>query len=59
MLLRKTIGCGAFVCVVLLAAMGHADIYRWDNGEMIPGTEGINAGAGGAVGPSRVGTCSS
>ena len=24
----------------------HADIYRWDNGELIPGTEGISPGPG-------------
>ena len=24
----------------------HADIYRWDNGQLIPGTEGITPGSG-------------
>jgi uncharacterized protein YjbI with pentapeptide repeats len=39
--------CGvALLCVGLLAALGRADIYRWDNGEVIPGTEGIQPGPG-------------
>lgn len=29
-----------------MAAFGRADIYRWDNGERIPGTEGIQPGPG-------------
>ena len=35
--------------VVLLATLAHplpADIYRWDNGQVIPGTEGITPGPG-------------
>jgi uncharacterized protein YjbI with pentapeptide repeats len=39
--------CGfVFVCVGLLAAKGRADIYRWDTGQLIPGTEGITPGPG-------------
>jgi len=30
----------------LVAGLTHADIYRWDNGEVIPGTEGITPGPG-------------
>jgi uncharacterized protein YjbI with pentapeptide repeats len=29
---------------ILVATTAHADIYRWDNGELIPGTEGIEPG---------------
>ena len=35
--------------VVLLGTLAQplpADIYRWDTGQVIPGTEGIHAGAG-------------
>ena len=36
------------VSVSLIAAASnlHADIYRWDTGEVIPGTEGIEPGPG-------------
>ena len=30
----------------LCAATANADIYRWDTGEVIPGTEGIEPGPG-------------
>ncbi len=32
--------------VVSIAALGRADIHRWDNGQLIPGTEGITPGPG-------------
>jgi uncharacterized protein YjbI with pentapeptide repeats len=32
-----------------LAAPCQADIYRWDNGQLIPGTEGITPGRGGEL----------
>jgi uncharacterized protein YjbI with pentapeptide repeats len=37
-----------FLSVILLLATNaaHADIYRWDNGQVIPGTEGITPGPG-------------
>jgi hypothetical protein len=39
--------CGfVFLCVGLPAATGRADIYRWDDGQVIPGTEGIEPGPG-------------
>ena len=31
---------------ILAAPSADADIYRWDNGEVIPGTEGIEPGPG-------------
>ena len=35
------------LCMILAAPFAlHADIYRWDNGEVIPGTEGITPGPG-------------
>ncbi len=39
---------GVFAVLLLLigALPVHADIYRWDNGEVIPGTEGIEPGPG-------------
>ena len=35
-------------CVVHASgrSLTHADIYRWDTGEVIPGTEGIEPGPG-------------
>ena len=37
-----------FLCylVVVLSATARADIYRWDNFQLIPGTEGITPGPG-------------
>lgn len=40
-----------FVFLVLAISSGaqiatRADIYRWDNGKLIPGTEGIEPGPG-------------
>ncbi|MEX2185625.1 MAG: pentapeptide repeat-containing protein [Pirellulales bacterium] len=32
--------------LLYVASLGRADIYRWDNGEPIPGTEGITLGPG-------------
>jgi uncharacterized protein YjbI with pentapeptide repeats len=32
--------------LIALAAACRADIYRWDNGQLIPGTEGITPGPG-------------
>ena len=34
------------LCTLLAASLAHADIYRWDTGEVIPGTEGIEPGPG-------------
>lgn len=35
------------LCLILVApSLLHADIYRWDTGEVIPGTEGIEPGPG-------------
>ena len=35
------------LCMILAAPFAlHADIYRWDNGQVIPGTEGIAPGPG-------------
>ena len=36
----------AVLCTLLAAGPTHADIYRWDTGELIPGTEGIEPGPG-------------
>ena len=33
-----------FFAMAALCPEAHADIYRWDTGEMIPGTEGITPG---------------
>ena len=33
-------------CTLLAAPSTNADIYRWDTGEVIPGTEGIQPGPG-------------
>ncbi len=37
-----------FLCfiVLLISASARADIFRWDNGAVIPGTEGIKPGPG-------------
>jgi uncharacterized protein YjbI with pentapeptide repeats len=35
-----------FAACLALPANAHADIYRWDTGEVIPGTEGITPGPG-------------
>jgi uncharacterized protein YjbI with pentapeptide repeats len=37
-----------FACALLfaLAAVSRADIFRWDNGALIPGTQGITPGPG-------------
>ncbi len=32
--------------VILVSPSARADIYRWDNGQVIPGTEGIEPGPG-------------
>ena len=34
------------LCTLLATSSAHADIYRWDTGEVIPGTEGIEPGPG-------------
>ncbi len=35
------------LCMILVAPLAlDADIYRWDNGQVIPGTEGITPGPG-------------
>lgn len=34
----------AIVCLAALNVSGRADIYRWDTGELIPGTENITPG---------------
>jgi uncharacterized protein YjbI with pentapeptide repeats len=36
----------AFVLMATLTASLRADIFRWDNGQLIPGTEGITPGPG-------------
>lgn len=37
----------ALICMsLLLVAQGRADIFRWDNGDLIPGTEGVTPGPG-------------
>ncbi len=37
----------ATLCLTLAAPFAlHADIYRWDTGEVIPRTEGITPGPG-------------
>jgi uncharacterized protein YjbI with pentapeptide repeats len=52
LLARGAIPMFAFRCAVgliiagLLPCVAQADIYRWDNGEVIPGTEGIEPGPG-------------
>ena len=33
-------------CLLINSPTSHADIYRWDNGQAIPGTEGIEPGPG-------------
>jgi hypothetical protein len=40
-----------FLCclVVALSATARADIYRWDNSQLIHGTEGITPGPGGGA----------
>ena len=32
--------------ILATAASAQADIFRWDNGQLIPGTEGITPGPG-------------
>ena len=34
------------LCTLLTTPLVRADIYRWDTGEVIPGTEGIEPGPG-------------
>jgi hypothetical protein len=36
----------ALAFLVAMAAPSRADIFRWDNGQLIPGTEGITPGPG-------------
>ena len=36
----------ALAFLVAMAASSRADIFRWDNGQLIPGTEGITPGPG-------------
>jgi hypothetical protein len=36
----------AFIFVAAFHSATRADRYRWDNGELIPGTEGIVPGPG-------------
>ena len=36
----------ALTFFVATRASGRADVYRWDNGQLIPGTEGITPGPG-------------
>ena len=36
----------ALAFLVATAASSRADIFRWDNGQLIPGTEGITPGPG-------------
>ena len=36
----------AILLIPATASNLHADIYRWDTGELIPGTEGIEPGPG-------------
>ncbi len=39
--------CTAFVlCLLQFASFAQADIFRWDTGEVIPGTEGVHLGPG-------------
>jgi uncharacterized protein YjbI with pentapeptide repeats len=33
----------AACCTISFTSLAHADIYRWDDGQLIPGTEGISA----------------
>jgi uncharacterized protein YjbI with pentapeptide repeats len=42
----RTIAPSVCLVVLLICSVAHADIYRWDNGELIPGTEGIDPGPG-------------
>ena len=48
----------AYLLALFVPATAHADIFRWDNGQVIPGTEGITPETGRAARPSRVGVCS-
>ena len=43
-----------FLITAVCPLLARADIYRWDNGQMIPGTEGITPGPG--IDLSRWGT---
>ena len=36
----------ALVFLIAMAGSSRADIFRWDNGQLIPGTEGITPGPG-------------
>ncbi len=36
----------ALTLLVAAAVSGRADVIRWDNGQLIPGTEGIAPGPG-------------
>jgi hypothetical protein len=46
MMRRFLIGCWAMTVSCGLMTNGYADIYRWDNGKLIPGTEDITPGPG-------------
>jgi uncharacterized protein YjbI with pentapeptide repeats len=43
---RISVGGIVLLSVGLLAALGRADVFRWDNGQVVPGTEGIEPGPG-------------
>ena len=45
---RRILICILFVLAITAVGLRptHADIYRWDTGEAIPGTEGIEPGPG-------------
>ena len=43
MSVRPIHGAALFLALILVAKPAtHADIYRWDNGDVIPGTEGVS-----------------
>src|SRR5262245_8167796 len=46
--MRRALSTACFVTLaLLLAPVGvHADIFRWDNGKVIPGTKGITLAPG-------------
>ena len=43
--LRRAVGLSAMLLLASLPCL-HADIYRWDTGAVVPGTEGITPGPG-------------
>jgi hypothetical protein len=44
--IRLGSACLGWLLILLTGAPARADIFRWDNGQLIPGTQGITLGPG-------------